>query len=121
MKVTKELLPLISEVEYEIGGSCYNGESYNGWTDEYGCSFRYPIVYEVKDENGIHTRKTRSSIVATGEISAENIKTVCYKFGANELGIGGAVIDVLNMLEKRYGLDFETLEKEYKKRAKGSK
>ena len=42
-------------------------------------------------------------IESTGDINAENLRTVCYKFGANELSIGGAVVDVLNMLEARYG------------------
>ncbi len=116
MKVKKQMIPLISAIEYKIGKSCYNAESYNGWTDEYGCSFRYPIVYEVKDEeDDIHIRKTRLSIESTGDINAENLRTVCYKFGANELSIGGAVVDVLNMLEARYGINFEELEKEYQK------
>ena len=43
-------------------------------------------------------------------------KTICYKFGANELEIGGAIIGVLNMLKDRYGIDIESLEKEYQKR-----
>ena len=115
MKIKTNMIPLLSEIEYKIGNSCYNGDSYNGWTDEYGCSFRYPIVYEYKDTDGIHSRKTRTSILSNSDITPENIKTVCYKFGANELEIGRAIIDVLNMLENRYGLDFESLEKEYQK------
>ena len=116
MKIKKSLIPLISDIEYRIGNSCYNGDSYNGWTDEYGCRFRYPIVYETKDHEGIHVRKSRMSIEYNSDITPENIKTVCYKFGANELEIGGAIIGVLNMLEDRYGIDIESLEKEYQKR-----
>lgn len=120
MKPTKETMNLISAVEYEIGSSCYNAESYNGWTDEYGCSFRYPIIFEYKDDDGeIKSWKTRLKISDYEEyLKPENVRTVCYKFGANELCIGGAVIDMLTMLEERYGLDFAKLEKEYQKKAK---
>ena len=116
MEVTKQMIPLISAIEFEIGYSCYNADSYNGWTDEYGCSFRYPLTYEVRDTEGvIHTYKTRFSIVDEG-ITPENIRTACYRFGANELEIGGAVIDVLNLLEARYGLDFNALEKAHQEK-----
>ena len=103
MKLQKEMISLISDIEYKIGNSCYNGDSYNGWTEEYGCSFRYPIVYETKEEGKVYT------------IDDSNIKTVCYRFGANELCIGAAIVDVLEMLEERYGIDFNELEKKYEK------
>lgn len=118
MKVKNSMIPLISDIEYTIGNSCYNGESYNGWTNEYGCSFRYPVVYETKDGEGIHAYKTKRPISMHKDITSKNIKTLCYKFGANELEIGTAIIDVLNMLEDRYGLDFEALEDEYRKNIK---
>ena len=119
MKATRETMSLISAVEYEIGNSCYNAESYNGWTDEYGCSFRYPFVYEVKDEEeNIHTYKSRLRIADNKDITSKNIRTVCYKFGANELCIGAAVVDILTMLEERYQLDFVELEKNYQKSIK---
>jgi len=38
-----------------------------------------------------------------------------YKFGANELQIGNALKRILDFLERRYNIDFNTLEKEYKK------
>ena len=34
-----------------------------------------------------------------------------YKFGSNELYIGKGIIGILEYLEKRYGLDFNQLEK----------
>ena len=46
-KITPEMMDLISRMEYKIGSSCYNADSYNGWTREYGCSFRYPLTYEI--------------------------------------------------------------------------
>lgn len=118
MKVTKKMMKLISDIEYEIGGSCYNANSYNGWTDEYGCSFRYPIVYETKIEEKVIPLKTRLRISDNSDITPENLRTVCYKFGSNELCIGAAVVDVLDLLEKRYGLDFAKMESEYIKKQK---
>lgn len=115
MKLQKERISLISDIEYKIGNSCYNGDSYNGWTEEYGCSFRYPIVYETKEEGKVYTWKTRGKIEWTNRIDDSNIKTVCYRFGANELCIGAAIVDVLEMLEERYGIDFNELEKKYEK------
>lgn len=35
-----------------------------------------------------------------------------YKFGSNELYIGQGLMNVLEYLEDRYGLDFEKLENE---------
>lgn len=49
MKLTKETAELVAELETLIGENCYNGDSYNGWTDEYGASFRYPVTYYKKD------------------------------------------------------------------------
>ncbi len=119
MKVTDQLIPLISDIEEKIGSSCYNGESYNGWTGDYGCDFRYPIVYEIKDGDNYQRQKTKQTISSIGNINAENILTVCYKFGANELSIGKAVIDILNMLEARFDIDIETLEKKHQEMMEG--
>ncbi len=113
MQVTEKMIRLISDIEEKIGGSCFNGDSYNGWNGEYGCDFRYPIVYETKHDGGHLRHKTKNTIYDAKDIDAENIMTVCYKFGANELSIGKAIIDILNMLEIRFGLDIESLESRY--------
>lgn len=113
MKITKEMIPLISDIEYEIGKECYNGNSFNGWTQTFGCGFRYPITYDIDEE---HAEKTKLSIQNEPKITTKNLHTVCYKFGSNELLIAHGIENVLNMLEKRYGLDFEELEKEYRKK-----
>lgn len=38
------------------------------------------------------------------------IKYMKYKFGSNELFVGRELIEILEFLEKRYGLDFNELE-----------
>lgn len=113
MKVDRIMFDLVSELEYEIGSSCYNAKSYDGNTGVYGRSFRYPIVYDVTMNGKTVSRKSKYRISTLNDIGVDNIETVCYKFGANELCIGASVIRVLGMLEKRYGLDFNALEYEY--------
>lgn len=118
MQVTSEMMDLISSIEYEIGTSCYNGESYNGWTNEYGCSFRYPLTYETMLDGKPYSSKTRYRMTFEDRVTAENLFTACYKFGANELCIGKAIVDVLNTLERRFGISFNDLEASYQARKK---
>ena len=112
MKLNNDLCEMIAELEYIVGSECYNPNSYDGWNDVEGCSFRYPI--NVPNSEGEY-RKIRSNINTyfyyPGDISAESITYMKYKFGSNELYIGKGIIGVLEYLEKRYGLDFNQLEK----------
>ena len=109
MKITKKTAELISDLEYLIGDNCYNGDSYNGWTDEYGAHFRYPVMYLGKDGEYHKSRYSKS------DIDYKNIDRMFYKFGANELCIGAGLIRILNELEERFGLDFNELTKRNKK------
>lgn len=59
MKLNKDLCELIAELEYIVGSECYNPNSYDGWNDVEGCSFRYPI--NVPNSEGKY-EKTRSNI-----------------------------------------------------------
>lgn len=34
MKVNQDIMNLICKLEYRIGDTCANSDSYNGWTDE---------------------------------------------------------------------------------------
>ncbi|WP_394027500.1 hypothetical protein [Desulfovibrio falkowii] len=105
------LYQLITEIEYIIGNSCYNGSSYNGFTGEQGAHFRYPVwaVTEYNEYDGDEKERFYGRV---REIPAENLKSMHYKFGANSLYIGRAIFKVLRMLEERYGLDFSELEKQ---------
>lgn len=101
MKINQKLTDLICDLEKIIGSECYNGNSYNGYTDEYGASFRYPVWYQ-NNELKIEC-KTRYKIE---KIESSDIEKIYYKFGSNELNIGRGLIRVLAELEKRYGVDF---------------
>lgn len=108
MKLTKETASLIYDMEYIIGNLCENPNSYNGYTGEEGQDFRYPVnvFRSLEDDKPI---KFRGKVM--GIDNPEMVETMKYKFGSNILWIGTALEEVLDMLEERYSLDFNELEK----------
>lgn len=106
MKLTPKIAKLICEMEYLVGKECYNPNSYNGYTDEEGCGYRYP-VYICNDNKPGNLLKYRYKVLSS---KPDQIKTLKYKFGSNHLFIGKGLINVLTMLEERYGIDFNELE-----------
>ena len=118
MKLTQKLTDLICEIEYLIGDQCYNPNSYDGYTGDEGCSFRYP-VYTYTDKSTDELVKIRGhankDFLGTylGIVTPELVRSMRYKFGSNHLYIGEAIYSVLGMLEKRYGICFEQLEAEH--------
>lgn len=116
MKLNKNVCKLIAELEYIVGSECYNPNSYDGWNEIEGCDYRYPISFP-KNSDGEYV-KIRGNINAcynSDDISAESITYMKYKFGSNELYIGKGIIDILEYLEKRYGLNFSQLEENLRK------
>ena len=105
MKLTKKTVELICELEKVIGNECYNPNSFDGWTLEEGCAFRYPVTYNDKDDE---EHKTRYLIT---DIDKDRINTMRYRFGSNNLFIGSAIHKVLERLEEKYDLDFNELTK----------
>lgn len=112
MNIDESMVGVICEIENIIGSETYNA-SYN---DEEGCDFRYPVEYyfSKKDEQEGKLKKERE--VVSSFIHPDCIDTMRYKFGSNQLNIGIAIQNVLDFLEKRYQLDFNQLELEYKSR-----
>lgn len=102
MRLTKKTLDLICKIEHIIGSNCYNPRSHDGYTGEDGCYFRYPVHYN--DEKG--EQKTSFTIP---NLKKEDLESVLYKFGSNELLIGTSIFEVLEYLEKQFGLDFNEL------------
>lgn len=71
--------------------------------------------------NNDYEAKTLREICDVTEITDnESINKIIgemkYKFGANRLYIGEAIVDLLNTLEERYGIDFNELENQYVQR-----
>lgn len=118
MKLTKKMCRVIADIEYLIGSECYNPNSYDGWNDIEGCSFRYPI--NVPNENGkytkIRTKITESYLLKQADITPKSVTYMNYKFGSNELYIGIGIISTLEYLEERYSIDFNELEKKVNKK-----
>ena len=113
MKLTMSIARLIGRLEYIIGSQCYNSNSYNGWTGEYGCSFRYPVWYkEEKHHSSVYLK------IKYPEDKAHDIQTLYYKFGSNKLHVGNGLLEILEYLEKRYDLDFVELEKKAQKKGR---
>lgn len=112
MELTKEVIELICELEYEIGKECYNPNSYNGWTGEEGCSYRYPVnVHTGKpgERRSVPIRSKVSRVVE--ERTPAIIDSMKYRFGTNHLFVGKGIRNILTALEKRYGISFDELEK----------
>ncbi len=108
MKLTKNSIRLICELEKIIGGECYNPNSFDGWTLEEGCSFRYPVTYTGKDGEEHKTR------IRIQDVDKNGINSIRYKFGSNNLFIGSGLFKVLQYLENRYDLSFDELVKKDK-------
>lgn len=109
MKLNKEIMELVSKMEYMVGSSCYNPNSYDGWNMVEGCSFRYPVYVR----NGAEEEKFRSRVQLD---DMEMVNSMKYKFGSNHLYIGRALLEILKYLEQRYGIDFNELEEKRKKK-----
>ena len=105
MEVDKDIAKLICELEYWVGSQCYNPNSLNGYTLEEGLEFRYPVWYENKEGKDVKTNYIIKNL------DKSKIDTIRYKFGSNHLYIGEAIVNALEHLERKYGLDFNELTK----------
>lgn len=103
MKMTKPIVQLITELEYIIGHQCYNPNSYNGYTGDEGCTFRYPVYYTNQDKE---ERRTKYTIK---DADKSSISSMRYKFGSNHLYIGDALVKVLSHIEEQCGIDINKL------------
>lgn len=112
MKLDSNMIKLIAHLEWLIGSECYNPNSYDGWNDIEGCSFRYPINVPMEDGRYVKVRSNINDTVMLNEkdITSSSIEYMKYKFGSNELFIGQGLIKIMEYLELRYGIDFNELE-----------
>ena len=116
MTLDKKIGKVIMDIEYIIGSECYNPNSYDGLNDMEGCAFRYPI--NIPNNGGDYSKfKNNMGFLIDDsnntdfyQHTPDTIKKMKYKFGSNELYIGLGIINALEYLENRYGLDFNKLE-----------
>lgn len=112
MELDNKTCKLVAELEHIIGSECYNPNSYDGWNDIEGCSFRYPI--NIPNEKGeykkIRGNINTSCLIDENQITPQAVTYMKYRFGSNELFIGKGIINILTFLEQRYDLNFNELE-----------
>lgn len=93
---------LLVRMERILGSECYNDniQNYSSWGvwEGEGRSFRYPVTF-------VRDGKTDKRREKTDDLMAEELITGHYKFGANDLSVFRALMRVIDMLEKDYGLD----------------
>ena len=111
MVVDKNIAELICTLEYKVGNQTYNPNSYNGWTGEEGCGFKYPVSY-CKNKMDLEEHKITKVKSRIEFIEPECIETMKYAFGSNHLYIGGRIVEILNYLEELYDIDFNKLEQQ---------
>lgn len=137
--INRKIRQLISDLEYQIGKECYNPRTYNGYTEEHGCDYRYKISIPITKEkyerilnkaskdfknNGIKLKfyepdnnyyiQIKSNINNIMRLNQNDVHNMKYFIGANELYIGRGIVNVLNFLEDRYNISFNELEEELK-------
>ena len=110
MMLDDKTAKLICELEYCIGKECYNPNAYDGWTGDEGCEFRYPVYFRENEKDGELTRTKGVISEWYPDVGVDSVKTMKYKFGSNHLFIGLGIKNLLEALEKRYGIDFNELE-----------
>ena len=89
MIVDKDTARLICKLEYELGSQTYNPHSYNGWTGEEGCGFKYPVKY----------CKNKNALITSYQIGmAKMVKKLNIKF---------AYDNICNIKSKERGKNYE--------------
>lgn len=114
MELDQQTSELVSRIEYMIGSQCYNPNSYDGFHEVTGRSFRYPVTFSTEASGSEMKTRSRVPSFYADSVTPEMVRTMKYKFGSNELFIGEAIIEVLEMLEGRYSIDINQLETLYR-------
>lgn len=108
-QISPELMKVACDLECLIGTNCVNHK----YDRE---NYRYPVhipnphdewkpdKYQYNLNNYLEVRR--------GRWTYEEFSRTFYKFGSNEIRVGKAVLEILNYLEKHFGIDFEELERE---------
>ena len=112
MKLTNEMLEVLLSAEECIGDSCYNPHSYDGYHDISGASYRFPVTFRVGE--GEDARLQKEKYFLEDYVDAENFESMHYRLGANHIYVGKGILRIMDLLEKRYGLDFNALETKWK-------
>ena len=109
----------LHQVEYEIGSECYNGNIQNfgpggEWEGE-GRDYRYPVTFINQDGVKVKYRETypftkkADGSYGYSHLGEKGYSSAYYAFGANHLYILRGIKHALELMEKRFGIDFDML------------
>ena len=114
MTLNDETIRLVCALERYIGSECFNPKSFNGYTMVEGLEYRYPLTITVeRDDGSDYSYSTKCLDPNLHSVTKKTVETMKYKFGANHLYVGQAIVRLLTALEERYGINFEELECKY--------
>ena len=105
MELDALTVDLIKQLEYIVGKNVFNKYTKTYDDEERGDMIRYPCLMRNLD-NGVLYRYSGTLYDAT----PDSIPSAYYNFGANNLNIGDALIEILECIEDRYNIDFNDLE-----------
>ena len=111
MKYNEKMFKVCADIEYLIGNTCYNPNSYDGYTGEEGREYRYPVW--VDEDDGFGKKEAHKHSLRIWDYKENSIGSWRYKFGSNHLYVGEAILKIMNYLEDRYNLDFNELEEKH--------
>lgn len=103
MKMSENVARLVTELEPFIGCNCFSKGSYNVRTKRRGLHYRYPIRYVSKEG---YVLRSKGALCG---IDLDQIESMHYLTGTNEIYVGRGIISILEELETRFGIDFNKL------------
>ena len=119
MQANDDMLELLLNIEEIVGSFVFNTHSYNRYTESKGRYIQYGLTCTIFDEWDKAEREITANYYHRNRMTMEQFRKSFYKFGVKHLQIGPALINVLTLLEERYGLDINALEAEYQKSREG--
>ena len=132
MTINDKIFELISEMEYIVSNETLSQSTFIGAgisADDY--TYRYPVRISLDNNldesktqvrSKVHTFKltwygfddntNEKKVIHEIKATPDIIDTMYYAFGSHRLYIGNALVKILELLENRYGIDFNKLENE---------
>ena len=106
MELTKELAELLCDFEYLVGAECHQEMNPLVYDD---LEYRYPVKIPMPGYEDEFLR-IKKNVKYVSDLDPCNIKYSFYQMGKNQIHIGRALCQMMDILEKRYNIDFNALE-----------
>ena len=115
-----DVLKIACDMVDELGAKCIAARNVKNGEFDFDSSFLYDSNVCLEDGKIKSLTRARQSFddITGDEPLDKRLERVRFTFGYNHLYAGEAALCILDMLEARYGLDFNELEKEFQRKAK---